>query len=68
MRPDTAVNNETYLGDGLYASFDGFRIVLRAPREQGDHVIVLEPAVYRAIVAFAARECGWMERRQPLLP
>ena len=67
MRPDT-VNAETYLGDGLYASFDGFQIVLRAPREQGDHVIALEASAYRALADFAARECGWMERRQPLLP
>ena len=28
-----AGSDETYLGDGLYASFDGFSFVLRAPRE-----------------------------------
>ena len=28
---------ETYLGDGLYASFDGFMITLRAPRMESDH-------------------------------
>lgn len=37
---------ETYLGDGLYASFDGYHILLRAPCEGGDHVVGLEPAVY----------------------
>jgi hypothetical protein len=26
--------NETYLGDGLYASFDGWQVKLRAPRER----------------------------------
>ena len=36
---------ETYLGDGLYASYDGFTFWLRAPREDGDHVVALEPLV-----------------------
>lgn len=34
---------ETYLGDGLYASFDGYQFRLRAPREDGDHFVYLEP-------------------------
>lgn len=34
--------HETYLGDGLYASFDGWQVKLRAPRENGDHVVFLE--------------------------
>lgn len=46
---------ETYLGDGLYASFDGFHVKLRAPREGGDHVVGLEPQVYRALQS-------WIER------
>ena len=33
---------ETYLGDGLYASFDGWQFRLRAPRENGDHVVYLD--------------------------
>jgi hypothetical protein len=43
---------ETYLGDGLYASFDGFTIWLRAPHEGGDHVVALEPQVYAALEEF----------------
>jgi len=31
-----------YLGDGLYASFDGEFIWLRAPREHGDHYVALD--------------------------
>jgi hypothetical protein len=27
--------HETYLGDGAYASFDGYQIRLRAPRSEG---------------------------------
>ena len=34
--------HETYLGDGLYASWDGWQIRLRAPREGGDHEVFLE--------------------------
>jgi hypothetical protein len=40
--------NETYLGDGLYASFDGYQVWLRAPREHDDHEIALEPSVLDA--------------------
>ena len=43
---------ETYLGDGLYASFDGFAIKLRAPREGGDHYVVLEDEVLEAFERF----------------
>jgi hypothetical protein len=45
---------ETYIGDGLYASFDGFTIWLRAPREGGDHIVALEPLVYAELVRFVA--------------
>lgn len=45
-----ATDAETYLGDGLYASFDGFAITLRAPRPEGDHYVGLEPAVYLALL------------------
>lgn len=41
---------ETYLGDGLYASDDGFAITLRAPRGDGDHHVVLEPRVLDAFL------------------
>lgn len=46
------MQNETYLGDGLYASFDGYSITLRAPREFGNHIVVLEPQVYEALLRF----------------
>jgi len=45
---------EVYLGDGLYASFDGWQIMLRAPRLNGDHFVALEPSVYRALENFVA--------------
>jgi hypothetical protein len=45
--------NEIYIGDGLYASFDGFSLWLRAPREHGDHYVALEPQMFADFVAFA---------------
>lgn len=37
------VFEEEYLGDGLYVRFDGWQFWLRAPREDGDHEVALEP-------------------------
>jgi hypothetical protein len=45
--------DEHYLGDGLYASFDGWQFCLRAPRENGDHVVYLEPHVLASLIAYA---------------
>jgi len=47
-------NGETYVGDGLYASFDGWQVRLRAPRTDGDHWIGMEPEVYRALLRWIA--------------
>jgi hypothetical protein len=49
------MTDETYLGDGLYASFDGEQIWLRAAREGRDRRVALEPSTYRALVTFAER-------------
>ena len=43
-----------YLGDGLYASFDGYMITLRAPRADGDHWVGLEPDVAKELLKFMA--------------
>lgn len=44
--------NETYLGDGLYASFDGYQVGLRAPREHGDHEVFMDPLVLAAFLRY----------------
>ncbi len=46
--------SETYLGDGLYASFDGWQIKLRAPRGYEDHVVYLDEHAYSALLEFVA--------------
>jgi len=49
------IGEETYLGDGLYASFDGLMFKLRAPREDGDHWVGLDPDVFNALIRFRAK-------------
>jgi hypothetical protein len=61
-QPASAPPAETYIGDGLYVSFNGFAIKLRAPRLEalGDasvevnNEVFLEPQVYAELVRFAA--------------
>jgi hypothetical protein len=50
-----AIGAEEHLGDGLYASFDGFQIILRAPRLAGDDFVALEPSVYQALRVWVRR-------------
>jgi hypothetical protein len=55
---------EEYLGDGLYASFDGFMFKLRAPRMDGDHAVFLEPAVLRNFDGYRKRVIEEMENER----
>ena len=54
MQTAPAPGAETYLGDGLYASFDGYSVRLRAPRGDADHWVALEPATWRALRGWLA--------------
>ncbi len=56
---------EIYLGDGCYASWDGWQIQLRAPRPDGDHLVYLDPAVQVALVQFMERVVAYC---RPTLP
>lgn len=49
---DNPPRNETFLGDGLFASYDGFQIQLRAPRFGSDHIVFLNPEVLRTFIAY----------------
>lgn len=45
---------ETYIGDGVYASFDGFMIRLRTETGgERDQVIYIEDVVWRRLLEFA---------------
>lgn len=48
-------SQEIYLGDGLYAHFDGYHFWLRAPREHSDHEVGLEPPVFDALLEYRER-------------
>lgn len=45
---------ETYLGDGVYASFDGYQIWLRVERDGRHERIALEPETYASLVDYVA--------------
>lgn len=47
-------DQQTYLGDGVYASFEHGMIWLRTERPGGMHEIALEPSVYQALTDYAA--------------
>lgn len=46
------MKNEQYLGDGVYASYDGYHIWL-AVNHHTNKVVALEPAVLEALVRYA---------------
>lgn len=62
------MSEETYLGDGLYASFDGYQIKLRAPREEGDHAVYLDLYVWDALNKYATAECWPIKEPEPTSP
>jgi hypothetical protein len=49
--PDT---RETYLGDAVYASFDGWQIKLRTG-DGNNQVIYLEPGVMQSLIEYTKR-------------
>lgn len=49
------MDGETYLGDGLYASFDGYQFCLRAPRSDGDHLVYLERPAWEELKLYVER-------------
>lgn len=46
------IKGETYLGDGLYASHDGWQLKLRAPREFTDHEVYLDTVIWERLVEY----------------
>lgn len=52
MSTNNPDEQETYIGDGVYASFDGYQIWLRAAGDCHQNRIALEPAVYASLVRY----------------
>lgn len=42
-----------YLGDGVYASFDGYQIWLHLGAHDNPRLIALEPGTYRSLMDYA---------------
>lgn len=55
-------NVEEYIGDGLYTRCDGYVVVLRAPREGGDHEVHIEPATWKNLRRWLASDPRLAER------
>lgn len=49
---------ETYLGDGLYASHDGYQFKLRAPTDFGDYYVYLDAYVLQNFLNYAGETLG----------
>ena len=47
--------NPGYLGDGVYASFDGWHIWLHLGSHDSPGLVALEPEVLSALMAYAER-------------
>jgi hypothetical protein len=55
------MNEKVYLGDGVYAFYDGFHIYLYTNEGYGPkNLIALEDAVLQALIDYA-RKIGWMK-------
>lgn len=53
---------KTYLGDAVYAEYDGYQIRLTTSNGESEtNEIFLEPKVYRALVRFVAKLVGQSE-------
>lgn len=54
-----------YLGDGVYASFDGYQLILETSNGvETTNTIALESEVYRAMEKYVEYVRKWNEERQ----
>ncbi len=44
------INEESYIGDGVYIRFDGFQLWLRTNRFGNDEAIALEPIAFQKLI------------------
>jgi len=55
MTADQQLVQPVYLGDAVYASFDGYQIWLHLNDHRSQGVVALEPSVYASLRRFAKR-------------
>jgi len=49
------METESYLGDGVYAEFDGLSVILKTARDDSTHMIYLEPHVIENMLVFCSQ-------------
>ena len=54
---------KVYIGDGVYARWDGMTVLLETERDEGKHYIYLDPAHVENIVKLIAAEPRIATRR-----
>jgi len=54
-----------YIGDGVYAAFDGYQVWLFADRDGWEHSIAVEPGVLEALNSYWAGLKHKYEDRRP---
>ena len=52
------MQDEFYLGDGVYVGHDGWAVWLQTERSNGWHQIALEPEILDSLVKYVARLRG----------
>lgn len=55
---------ESYIGDSVYVSHDGYQLKLRTEGLSGEHVVYIDPSVWVMLAAYHEREV----RENRLLP
>ena len=61
----TATNdNEVYIGDGVFASFDGYQVKLRAPRLFEDHEVYINSDNLARLYLFLQASFGEGDQQQ----
>jgi hypothetical protein len=65
--PHETIYPQEYLGDGVYASFDGYHVWL-AVNHHENRVVALEPPVLAALDAYAHRIADIVAAAQPKVP
>jgi hypothetical protein len=66
MRSSVTKELKRYLGDGVYAGFDGFQIWLWCDRFGTEHSIALDKDTYIALCKYSTDLADIIERKEPM--
>jgi hypothetical protein len=55
------MNDYTYLGDGVYARFDGYQVVITTDPNKSSNCIALEDNVMNDLIVFWKKSIGLYE-------